>query len=154
MIRFIGAAVVIGLVAQAFVNSDDTGPFWTNQTPHALTVGLDGYGRFMAPCAFNGVKMQCHIDSGANGVALDRRAAARIGMNPARLRFTGWSETANGRARIACGLNVTLQVGSLVHPEFPVCVIDSDMHGVPLLGMSFLHLHRLAMEGDRLTISE
>lgn len=154
MIRFLAAAVVAGLLAHAFFGSDSTGPSWTNDTPHALTVSLDGYGRFMAPCTFNGVAMQCHIDSGASGAALDRRAAARIGIDVRRLRFTGWSETANGRARIACGLAVTLQVGPLVHPEFPVCVIDSDMHGIPLLGIAFLRLHRVAMAGDTLTIAE
>ena len=49
---------------------------------------------------------------------------------------------------------VTLKVGPITHPRFPVCIIDSDMHGIPLLGMSFLRLHRVAMEDDTLTISE
>src|SRR3954471_14215546 len=100
----------------------------TNAAPNALMMNLDGDGRYIAPCAFNRVAMRCQIDSGANGVALDRRAAARIGIDVRRLRFSGWSETAGGRARIACGIILRLQVGPWLRPEFPVCIIDSDMN--------------------------
>ena len=149
MMRFLAGAFVAGFAIIMLANG---GP--SPSSPNALEIRADGDGQYVTPCAFNNVEMRCVVDTGATGTALDRRAAAWLGIDVRRLRFTGRSETANGMARIACGLLVTLRVGPLTHTDFPVCIIDSDMHGIPLLGMSFLRRHRVEMEDGTLVISE
>ena len=91
------------------------------------------------------------IDTGATSVALDRETAARIGIRPSTREFTGRSSTANGTARVAPVVLRQLSIGQMTVRDVQAHVLEGSMHGVGLLGMSFLRrLDGYEVRGDRL----
>jgi clan AA aspartic protease (TIGR02281 family) len=117
---------------------------------HVLTLRGDQYGQFWTKGIVAG-RFLC--DTGASDISFGRDAARKLGLDPARLVYTGLTSTANGIIRTASARVAWLQVGPFLLRDVPVTIGDADMDE-PVLGMSFLRRFKLTIHGDALTISE
>ena len=116
-----------------------------------LVLQADPQGHFWVDGEINGVSIPFMIDTGATSVALDRETAARIGVRPSAREFTGRSDTANGTARVAPIVLRQLSIEQMTVREVQAHVLEGSMHGIGLLGMSFLRrLDGYEVRGDRL----
>jgi clan AA aspartic protease (TIGR02281 family) len=169
----IGKAIVVlivGVVAAMIINWSDQDPATGKERVSAvgrplntrsseegidagrtLVVQADQQGHFWVDGEINGVSIPFMIDTGATSVALDRETAARIGIRPSAREFTGRSNTANGMARVAPVTLRQLSIGQMTVRDVQAHVLEGSMHGMGLLGMSFLRrLDAYEVRGDRL----
>lgn len=107
---------------------------------YRLTVGLDG------------VPVEFIVDTGASGVVLSSREAARVGIDTSGLRYTGIANTANGTVRTARVTIGEVTLGGRTERNFPVFVNAGDMD-MSLLGMDYLsRFERIEISGGRLVL--
>lgn len=117
-----------------------------------ITVPADPRGHFLLTAEVNGTPVTFLVDSGASTVVLSPEDARRIGMPPARLRFTERFNTANGTVRAAPVELREIRIGQLAQRSVPASVNEAPM-GVSLLGMTFLNrLESWSVEGGRLAL--
>jgi aspartyl protease family protein len=161
--------LVIGVIAALMISWSDEVPATARQRSSAterspdrsseeaidagrsLVVRADQQGHFWIDGQINGVTIPFMIDTGATSVALDRETAERVGLRPSVREFTGRSNTANGTVRMAPITLPRLSIGQMTVRDVQAHVLEGSMHGIGLLGMSFLR--RLAgyeVRGDRL----
>lgn len=92
------------------------------------------------------------VDTGASGIVLTEAAARRVGIDPARLTFTGLASTANGQVRVASTRVAKLEIGDIVRTNVVVNVTEGELDA-NLLGMAFLRtLGSWRVEGDTLVM--
>ena len=109
-------------------------------------------GHFHLQAVLNGTPLNFIVDTGATHIALSRRDAAAIGLNPDRLRFGGAAVTANGRVRTAAVTIDSFAIGDTVERDIPAVVIDSELQD-SLLGMSYLRrFTTISFQGDTLIL--
>lgn len=94
-------------------------------------------GHFHLQAVVNDAPIDFIVDTGATHIALSRRDAQAIGLDPDRLRFSGVAVTANGRVQTAPVTIDRLAIGEIVDRDVPAVVIDSQLQD-SLLGMSYL----------------
>lgn len=122
----------------------------TEEGAVAIRRGSDGH--FHATLEVNGAPIRFMIDTGATGVVLSRRDAARAGIDLDGLRFGGRAQTANGMVAIAPVRLADLRLGPIVDRDVPASVGGGDFD-TSLLGMSYLdRFARLEIEGDRMIL--
>lgn len=90
-------------------------------------------------------------DTGATNVVLSPADAARIGIDPAGLAYTGQAMTANGMVRTARVTLSDVRLGPFAEDRLAVWVNEADMEG-SLLGMDYLGRFRIEMAGDRMVL--
>ena len=110
--------------------------------------GQDGH--YHLALTLNGTLVDFMVDTGASSVVLSPADAARIGLDPASLAFSGSAATANGTVRTA-PVRLDLGLGPYNDSNFPAEVNQAEMDG-SLLGMTYLSLYRLTVEGEMLTL--
>jgi aspartyl protease family protein len=112
----------------------------------------DNDGQFTIDGTVNGTKVRFLVDTGASGIALNRRDAARAGLDPDRLDYTSIFSTANGTTRAAPVTLGTLTVGPFQANSVRASVDEGDLD-MSLLGMSYLStLGRIEIKGDTLVL--
>ncbi|MCX8508178.1 MAG: TIGR02281 family clan AA aspartic protease [Rhodobacteraceae bacterium] len=109
-------------------------------------------GHFHAELRVNGVAVTFLVDTGASGITLSREDAARVGIDPAELSFTGQAETANGAVTLAPIRLATVQLGPWKDHDIPAAVNNGAMQG-SLLGMAYLGRFQMSSDGTRLILS-
>lgn len=118
----------------------------------AMRYTADNEGQFTVDGTVNGTKVRFLVDTGASGIALNRRDAARVGLDPDRLDYTALVSTANGTARAAPVTLDTLEIGPF-HARSVRAEVDEGDLDLSLLGMSYLStLGRIEIKGDTLTM--
>lgn len=127
--------------------------------PQALSVGdnrlevpiaRDGHAYLTAQV--NGVPVRFVVDTGATLVALGRRDARKVGLDPDGLAYFGVAQTANGRVQTAPVTLDSLAIGGFASRRVAAVVIDGDV-GTSLLGMEVLRrFGRVSFEGGRLIL--
>lgn len=127
--------------------------------PQALSVGdnrlevpiaRDGHAYLTAQV--NGVPVRFVVDTGATLVALGRRDARKVGLDPDGLAYFGVAQTANGRVQTAPVTLDSLAIGGFASRKVAAVVIDGDV-GTSLLGMEVLRrFGRVSFEGGRLIL--
>lgn len=109
-------------------------------------------GHFHVDAAVNDVPITFIIDTGASTIVLSKSDAARLGINPDSLSYTGISTTANGRVSTASIKLDKITIGSITRDQIRAEVNDGEMDG-SLLGMSFLNsLSGFSVHGDELVL--
>lgn len=101
-------------------------------------VAADGAGHFVADFKLNGRAVRAMIDTGATVVAVNRSTAQSIGYRLAPADFRIEVQTANGTARAASIVLDNVGIGRLSVDRVAAVVLDDELLGETLVGMSFL----------------
>jgi aspartyl protease family protein len=113
----------------------------------------DPRGHFVFEAAINDRPATFMADTGATLVVLTYEDAARLGLSPHHLDFTGLAETANGTAHVAPVTLDRVRVDDITVRDVPAVVAEKGALGTNLLGMSFLsRLKSFQMQGSDLVL--
>lgn len=113
----------------------------------------DGRGHFVFEAAINDRPATFMADTGATLVVLTYEDAARLGLSPHSLDFSGLAETANGVSRVAPVTLDRVRVDDITVRDVPAVVAERGALGTNLLGMSFLgRLKSFQMQGSELIL--
>jgi aspartyl protease family protein len=113
----------------------------------------DARGHFMFDAAINDRPASFMADTGATLVVLTYEDAARLGLSPQGLDFSGLAETANGVARVAPITLDRVRVEDITVRGVPAVVAEKGALATNLLGMSFLgRLKSFQMQGRELIL--
>ncbi len=94
-------------------------------------------GHYYLTLDVNDVPIDFVVDTGASQIVLSQEDAARVGIDPASLRYLGLANTANGQVRTAPVWLDRVSLGEMQDFEVPAVVNDGQMDG-SLLGMTYL----------------
>ena len=108
-------------------------------------------GHFYLVLNIAGQDIEFMVDTGASNVVLSNSDAARLGIETEGLTYLGSAQTANGTVRTARVSLTDVRLGDWVDASIPAYVTDGEMEG-SLLGMDYLHLYRLEIDGARMRL--
>lgn len=94
-------------------------------------------GHYYLTLRLDGTPVDFVVDTGATDIVLSREDAARIGLDPQALAYTGVAMTANGQVRTARARVGEILLGGIADQDVMVSVTDGEMPG-SLLGMAYL----------------
>lgn len=117
----------------------------------AITLPRAADGHYYLRLDVGGTPVDFLVDTGASNVVLSRDDARRLGFDPAGLVFTGTAQTANGTVRTARVTLPETTLGPFTDRGVAAYVNDGEMDG-SLLGMDYLHLYRIEIDGDRMVL--
>lgn len=110
-------------------------------------------GHYYLTLDVGGVPVRFVVDTGATDVVLSQADARRIGLDPARLAYTGSARTANGVVRTARVRLPEVRLGDIVDRNLSAWVNEGQMEE-SLLGMAYLQrFRRIEIERDRLVLT-
>ena len=113
----------------------------------------DPRGHFVFDADVNGRPATFMADTGATVVVLTYEDAARLGLSPRSLDFSGLAQTANGVSRVAPVMLDRVRVDDITVRDVPAAVAERGALDTNLLGMSFLgRLKSFAMQGSELVL--
>lgn len=113
----------------------------------------DTRGHFLFDAAINDRPARFMADTGATLVVLTYEDAARLGLSPHSLDFSGLAETANGVSRVAPVTLDRVRVEDITVRGVPAVVAEKGALATNLLGMSFLgRLKSFQMQGSELIL--
>ena len=108
-------------------------------------------GHYYLTLDINGTAVRFLADTGASNIVLSPEDAAKLGFDPASLRFLGQATTANGVVRTAVVTLNDVRLGPVQDRNLTAYVNQSPMQG-SLLGMDYLGLFRIEIAGDRMIL--
>lgn len=109
-------------------------------------------GHYYAELEIGGQAMRFLVDTGASEIVLTRADAARIGINPEALAYTGEALTANGAVRSATVALPEVKFGRYLESGLSAEVTQGDLD-ISLLGMRFLSRFRMTLRDARMDLS-
>ena len=113
----------------------------------------DPRGHFILEAAINDRPASFMADTGATLVVLTYEDAARLGLSPHSLDFSGLAQTANGVSRVAPVMLDRVRVDDILVRNVPAAVAEKGALDTNLLGMSFLsRLKSFQMQGRELVL--
>ncbi len=132
---------------------DDVAPRQTVFTEDArVEVPRAFDGHYYLTLQVNGTPVDFVVDTGATDMVLSREDAARIGLDPGDLAYTGIASTANGQVRTARVRLDEVSLGGITDRGVTASVNAGEMSG-SLLGMSYLHrFERIEIANGRLIL--
>lgn len=109
-------------------------------------------GHYYLTLTLDGTPVDFVVDTGASEIVLSREDAARIGLDPSRLAYSGIAMTANGEVRTARARVGEMALGPIRDRDVTVAITDGEMPG-SLLGMSYLQrFDRIEISDGRLVL--
>lgn len=122
------------------------------QDGRQITVPMSADGHFYLSLDLNGVPVRFVVDTGATDMVLSAQDAARIGLDPATLIYSGRAMTANGMVETAPVRIDTVALGPVVDEGLRAVVNRGEL-AESLLGMSYLRrFSRLEIAEGRLLL--
>ncbi|HEX2215600.1 MAG TPA: TIGR02281 family clan AA aspartic protease [Xanthobacteraceae bacterium] len=144
-----------GLEPGATVGTRSTAPGRSSAGANTLAVPGDRNGHFRVDAVVGGRSLEFVVDTGASIIALTRRDADRLGLNPAPRDFTTQIGSANGMVRAASVRLASVEVGPLVVHDVAAVVMPDGALAQNLLGMSFLYrLKRFEFRTGQLVLEQ
>ena len=107
------------------------------QDGRQIAVPMSPDGHFYLTLELNGVPVRFVVDTGASDMVLSAEAAARIGLDPDTLIYSGRAMTANGMVETAPVRIETVALGPVVDQGLRAVVNRGDL-SESLLGMGYL----------------
>jgi aspartyl protease family protein len=109
-------------------------------------------GHYYLTLDLEGVPVSFVVDTGATDMVLSRTDAARIGLDPGALAYTGVAGTANGQVRTARVRLEDVSLGGITDRNVSASVNAGEMD-TSLLGMSYLNrFSRIEIANGRLVL--
>lgn len=144
---------VTGVVSNWDAISRDFAPQQTTFTDTRVQVPIGADNHFRLTLQINGVDVDFLVDTGASQVVLTKADAARIGLDPDTLPYTGTAMTANGEVATAPVRLDTVQLGDITDTWVRASVNSGEMD-LSLLGMSYLNrFESIEIRPDRLILN-
>ena len=110
-------------------------------------------GHFYATVEIQGQPVRFVVDTGATDMVLARQDAARLGLHPEELEFTGLANTANGTVRTAPVRLEQVAFGPWTDTKVRALVNGAEME-TSLLGMGYLdRFERIEITRDRMILT-
>jgi len=147
---FLGAIVVAGLWSDI---RDTVVPRQAVMQDGAqVVVPMQADGHFYLTLEVNGTPVRFVVDTGATELVLSAEDAARVGITPEALVFSGRAFTANGPVDTAPVRLATVALGGVVDEGVRAVVNSGDL-SESLLGMSYLRrFDRIEISGGQLVL--
>ncbi len=147
---FLGAIVAVGLWSDV---RDTVLPRQSVMQDGAeVVVPMAPDGHYYLTLDLNGVPVRFVVDTGASEIVLSAADAARIGIDPASMVFSGRAYTANGMVQTAPVRIERMALGAVVD-EGVRAVVNQGELDESLLGMSYLRrFDRLEISGGQLVL--
>jgi aspartyl protease family protein len=147
---FLGAIVAVGLWTDL---RDTVAPRQSvMQDGRQIIVPMSPDGHFYLTLDLNGVPVRFVVDTGASDMVLSAEDAARIGIPPERMVFSGRALTANGMVETAPVRIDTVSLAGVTDEGVRAVVNRGDLDD-SLLGMSYLRrFDRLEISGSRMVL--
>jgi aspartyl protease family protein len=115
----------------------------------------DPRGHFIFDASINDRQATFMADTGATLVVLTYDDAARLGLSPHSLDYTGLAQTANGVSRVAPVMLDRVRVDDITVRNVQAAVAEKGALDTNLLGMSFLgRLKSFQMQGRELILEQ
>lgn len=115
-----------------------------------IPLGRDGH--YHVVMDVNGAPIEFIVDTGASDVVLSMQDAARAGIDPENLMFSGLAMTANGRVETAPVRLREVRLGAIADENVHAVVNGGEMRR-SLLGMSYLNsFDRIEINDGRLIL--
>lgn len=131
----------------------DLAPVQSILSDGAISVPRSGDGHYHLVLQVNDVPVSFIVDTGASDIVLSRRDAARIGLDPDGLAYTGTARTANGEVRTAPVRLDRVVLGDMVDTGLRAVVNEGELD-VSLLGMGYLGMFdRIEIADDELVLT-
>lgn len=122
------------------------------QDGRQVTVPMSADGHFYLSLDLNGVPVRFVVDTGASEMVLSAQDAARIGLDPDNLIYSGRAMTANGMVQTAPVRIETVALGGVVDQGVRAVVNQGELRD-SLLGMGYLsRFSRLEIAQGRLLL--
>jgi len=131
---FIGVIAGVGLWGDI---SNTVAPRQSVTGPGRIEVPLGPDGHYHLTLQVNGKPVDFVVDTGASDIVLSQQDAARVGLDPSKLIYSGNASTANGTVRTADVRIDSLRLGDITDRNLRVSVNEGVMDG-SLLGMAYL----------------
>jgi len=110
-------------------------------------------GHYHMTLDVNGTPIRFIVDTGASDLVLTKQDAARVGLDPDGLAFTGAARTANGTVATARVWLEEVNLGGITDRGVPAVVNGGDMSG-SLLGMAYLdRFAEVSFGGGRMVLT-
>ncbi len=152
----IWALIFVGVIAGYGLWNDirrDIAPMQSMIAENVVTVPRSPDGHYHLVLQINGTPVEFVVDTGASDMVLSQQDAARVGLDPATLAYTGIALTANGQVRTAPVRLDRVELGTIVDENLRAVVNEGDLDG-SLLGMGYLGLFdRIEIAGDELILT-
>lgn len=151
----IWALIVVGLVAGNGLWGDLRRGLIGGQDERAggvVSLPRAADGHYYAEVTIGGQPLRFLVDTGASTIVLTRADAARIGIDPERLEYSGQALTANGAVRTATVTLPEVALGPYRDGGLAADVTDGALD-VSLLGMSYLSLFRVTVLDAQMDLS-
>lgn len=147
---FLGAVVAVGLVQDIRHNMAPRQTVMQDGARIEVPRAADGH--YYLTLGVNGAPVRFVVDTGATDLVLGRSDAARAGIAPDNLVFSGRAFTANGMVETATVRLDSLSLGGMLERDVLAVVNSAEMEN-SLLGMSYLQrFERLEITQDRLLL--
>lgn len=150
------ALIFVGVVAGYGLWQDirgDIAPMQGVMADGRVEIPLRRDGHYHATVTVNGVAVEFIVDTGASDIVLSAADAARVGIDPAGLRYLGQAQTANGTVSTAMVTLESVTLGPVTDIGVRAVVNGGEM-GTSLLGMTYLHrFSRIEIAEGRLILT-
>lgn len=150
------ALIFIGVVAAYGLWNDirrDLVPVQSMLSEGVIAVPRSPDGHYHLVLQVNDLPVSFIVDTGASAIVLSRRDAARIGLDPDNLAYTGTARTANGEVRTAPVRLDRVVLGDMIDTGLRAVVNEGELD-VSLLGMDYLgRFARIEIAGDELILT-
>ncbi len=147
---FLGAIAGVGLWEDI---KGDVRPRQSVLQTGEIVVPVSQDGHFYLVLELNDTPVRFVVDTGASGIVLTERDAARIGIDTAELAYFGQARTANGVVSTAPVRIAKVRLGDIEDRDLRASVNGGDLD-LSLLGMDYLSLFdRMEIRRDRLTLT-
>ncbi len=121
------------------------------ETAQTVEIPRSDDGHYHLTLTISGQPMRFMVDTGASGVVLSQRDAARLGIDVAGLVYAGRSQTANGIVRTARVRLTDVTLGPYHDDSLGAWVNEGEMDG-SLLGMDYLGRYAIEIAADRMIL--
>lgn len=152
----IWALIFVGVIAAYGLWEDVSNDVTSRQSvigASTIEVPRNFDGHYYLTLDINGTAVDFVVDTGASQVVLSQSDAARIGIDPATLRYSGSAMTANGVVRTAPVILDNVSLGGISDNGIAAVVNGGDMD-TSLLGMTYLGLYdRIEIAGGQLVLN-
>ena len=126
----------------------------SNSNSRSVTLVSDRRGYFQTAVQVDGRSIEFLVDTGAQSVALNESAAARLGIRPSPRDYNVRTQTANGVGKAARVRLNRVELKGITIYDVEALVVPDEQLSTNLLGMTFLSRVKWTHEHGKLVLEQ